>query len=187
MWLHRRLPGPPHRRIRRRRRLPFEQFGLIGSVSCSQCRGRATEADLGAKQISRPELRLHAPCTAAVALVDVMSRPARVDAVRVVPGLWIGAAPDRRQAQALTRDGIDAVVDLRSEGSKTEERWPPGVEVVRVGLQDHGSPLWRSYDLQRRRPRTSCAAGARSWCIAMPASSGAPQSRVPPSSSRAGR
>jgi protein-tyrosine phosphatase len=93
---------------------------------------------LRAWQIGRPERRLYAPCTATA--VDVMGRQPRVDAVRVVPGLWLGAAPDRRQAQALTRDGIDAVVDLRTEVSETDEQWPPGVEVVRVGLEDHGSP-----------------------------------------------
>jgi protein-tyrosine phosphatase len=90
--------------------------------------------------MGRPELSLHAPCMAADALVDVMGRAPRVDAVRVVPGLWLGAAPGRRQAMLLARDGIDAVVDLRSEGSETGDLWPPGVDVVRVGLQDHGSP-----------------------------------------------
>jgi len=62
----------------------------------------------------------------------------RVDAARVVPGLWVGAAPSHRQAQQLVREGIDAVVDLRIEGA--EKVWPPGVELIRVGLQDHGSP-----------------------------------------------
>jgi len=65
---------------------------------------------------------------------------AQVDAAPVVPGLWVGAAPDRRGARRLVRDGIDAVVDLRIERNESDEVWPSGVEVVRVGLQDHGSP-----------------------------------------------
>jgi dual specificity phosphatase 3 len=64
----------------------------------------------------------------------------RVAAAMVVPGLWVGAAPNHRQAQQLVRDGVDAVVDLRIERDGHEEVWPPGVELVRVGLQDHGPP-----------------------------------------------
>jgi protein-tyrosine phosphatase len=78
-------------------------------------------------------------CPAALGLVAVMVRT-HVDAAPVVPGLWVGAAPDRRQARRLVRDGINAVVDLRSERNESDEVWPPEVEVVRVGLQDHGSP-----------------------------------------------
>ena len=63
-----------------------------------------------------------------------------VDAAPVVPGLWVGAAPDLRQARRLVRDGVNAVVDLRSEGNVSENVWPSEVEVMRVGLQDHGSP-----------------------------------------------
>jgi predicted protein tyrosine phosphatase len=77
-----------------------------------------------------------------VASCDIASLMAgrRVDAAMVVPGLWVGAAPNHRQAQQLVRDGVDAVVDLRIEGDGDEEVWPPEVALVRVGLQDHGSP-----------------------------------------------
>jgi protein-tyrosine phosphatase len=78
-------------------------------------------------------------CTADLGVVPLMVGT-HVDADSVVPGLWVGAAPDRRQARRLVRDGIDAVVDLRSERSELGDVWPPQVEVVRVGLQDHGSP-----------------------------------------------
>ncbi len=63
-----------------------------------------------------------------------------VDAAEVVPGLWVGAAPDRRQARQLAKEGIDAVVDLRREGGEPESAWPDGVDVTLVGLDDHGSP-----------------------------------------------
>lgn len=62
------------------------------------------------------------------------------DASIVVPGLWVGAAPARRQARLLMQEGINAVVDLRSECAGADDVWPPEVEVVRVGLEDHGSP-----------------------------------------------
>jgi protein-tyrosine phosphatase len=52
----------------------------------------------------------------------------------------VGAAPGRRQARLLVGDGIDAVVDLRREQVRANDVWPPGVEVARVGLEDHGSP-----------------------------------------------
>ncbi len=68
-----------------------------------------------------------------------LRRP-RAEAVRVVPGLWIGGAPDHRQARLLVGEGIEAVVDLRGEASETNNVWPPTVEVVRLALQDHGSP-----------------------------------------------
>ena len=78
-------------------------------------------------------------CAADFGLVLVMAG-AHVDGAPVVPGLWVGAAPDRRQVRRLVRDGIDAVVDLRSERNESDDVWPSEVEVVRVGLQDHGSP-----------------------------------------------
>jgi protein-tyrosine phosphatase len=65
---------------------------------------------------------------------------AHPDVGLVVPGLWVGAAPGRRQALLLAREGINAVVDLRSERAKADDVWPPEVELVHVGLEDHGSP-----------------------------------------------
>ncbi|MFZ0181316.1 MAG: dual specificity protein phosphatase [Candidatus Dormiibacterota bacterium] len=63
----------------------------------------------------------------------------RPDAVRVIPGLWMGSAPSVRQAARLGRDGIDAVVDLRQEGADVGH-WPSEVFVRYVPLVDHGTP-----------------------------------------------
>jgi histidinol-phosphate aminotransferase len=63
----------------------------------------------------------------------------RPDAVRVIPRLWMGSAPDKRQAARLARDGIDCVVDLREDGTIVGD-WPPQVIVRHVALVDHGTP-----------------------------------------------
>jgi histidinol-phosphate aminotransferase len=63
----------------------------------------------------------------------------RPDAVRVIPGLWMGSAPAARQAARLARDGIDSVVDLREEGTDLVQ-WPPEVVVRHLPLVDHGTP-----------------------------------------------
>ena len=63
----------------------------------------------------------------------------RPDAVRVIPGLWMGSAPTGRDAVRLARDGIDCVVDLREEGAEVGH-WPPEVLVRHVPLVDHGTP-----------------------------------------------
>lgn len=67
-----------------------------------------------------------------------MSR--RADAVEVVAGLWIGAAPTARQAQWLRERGIDAVIDLRAERNPDETVWPLGFRVITAELRDHGTP-----------------------------------------------
>lgn len=65
----------------------------------------------------------------------------RVDAVEVVPGLWIGSAPAPGQARQLASGGIDAVVDLRAERDPGRATlWPDGVTVLFVPLEDHGTP-----------------------------------------------
>ena len=77
----------------------------------------------------------------------------RPDAVRVIPGLWMGSAPDNRQAARLARDGIDCVVDLREEGTKAGD-WPPQVTVRHLALVDHGTPT-----LDRLREIATTVAG----------------------------
>lgn len=69
------------------------------------------------------------------------ARRPRVDAVEVVPGLWLGSAPSRAQAAALAEIGVDAVVDLRAEiDDRAGRLWRDGVRVHRARLEDHGAP-----------------------------------------------
>ncbi|MFZ0178918.1 MAG: dual specificity protein phosphatase [Candidatus Dormiibacterota bacterium] len=63
----------------------------------------------------------------------------RPDAVRVIPGLWMGSAPGASQAARLARDGVDSVVDLREEGADVVQ-WPAQVVVRHFPLMDHGTP-----------------------------------------------
>lgn len=63
-----------------------------------------------------------------------------IDAVEILPGLWLGSAPSARQARDLHRRGIEAVVDLRAERGTAAAVWPPEVEVRYERLQDHGTP-----------------------------------------------
>jgi histidinol-phosphate aminotransferase len=77
----------------------------------------------------------------------------RPDAVRVIPGLWMGSAPDKRQAASLARHGIDSVVDLREEGTNVGH-WPPQVVIRHLALVDHGTPT-----LERLREVAATVAG----------------------------
>ncbi len=63
----------------------------------------------------------------------------RPDAVRVIPGLWMGSAPRVREAAQLARNGIDTVVDLREEGADVAH-WPAQIVVRHIPLVDHGTP-----------------------------------------------
>jgi protein-tyrosine phosphatase len=63
----------------------------------------------------------------------------RPDAVRVVPGLWVGSCPNRRQAHHLAAEGINCAVDLRTERD-AESPWPDGVILYGIPMEDHGSP-----------------------------------------------
>jgi protein-tyrosine phosphatase len=63
----------------------------------------------------------------------------RPDAVRVIPGLWMGSAASIRQGARLARDGIDCVVDLREEGANVL-KWPPQILISHIPLVDHGTP-----------------------------------------------
>jgi predicted protein tyrosine phosphatase len=119
--------------------LPFRINRRVGRVPDTPSRVRGGSCTLAID--ASPDL-VSPAAPPGVASCDTVSLMAgrRVDAAMVVPGLWVGAAPNHRQAQQLVRDGVDAVVDLRIEGDGDAEVWPPGVELVRVGLQDHGSP-----------------------------------------------
>jgi protein-tyrosine phosphatase len=63
----------------------------------------------------------------------------RPDAVRVVPGLWLGSYPSRRQAHRLAAEGINCAVDLRAE-RELQSPWPDDVIVYGIPMEDHGSP-----------------------------------------------
>jgi diacylglycerol kinase (ATP) len=63
----------------------------------------------------------------------------RPDAVRVIPGLWMGSAASIRHPARLTRDRIDCIVDLREEGANVVE-WAPQILIRHVPLVDHGTP-----------------------------------------------
>lgn len=69
-----------------------------------------------------------------------------VDAVEIVPGLWLGSAPSARQARDLHERGIEAVVDLRAERDGDAVVWPPEVEVRVAQLRDHGTPYARQLE-----------------------------------------
>jgi protein-tyrosine phosphatase len=67
----------------------------------------------------------------------------RLDAVEVVPGLWLGSAPTKKHVRTLTKAGIDAVVDLRAEVESETSAWPSEISVHFARLQDHGTPSLR--------------------------------------------
>lgn len=69
-----------------------------------------------------------------------------IDAVEIVPGLWLGSAPSSRQARDLSKRGIDAVVDLRAERDPDAVVWPPEVDVNFAQLHDHGTPSVRQLE-----------------------------------------
>lgn len=64
----------------------------------------------------------------------------RVDAVEIVPGLWVGSAPSAGQSATLVERGVDAVLDLRAEDDAKPLVWPDGVIVANAELRDHGTP-----------------------------------------------
>src|SRR6202162_6311263 len=63
----------------------------------------------------------------------------RPDAVRVIPGLWMGSAASIRNGSRLARHGIDCVVDLREEGANVGE-WAPHILITHIPRVDHGTP-----------------------------------------------
>jgi protein-tyrosine phosphatase len=61
------------------------------------------------------------------------------DAVEIIPGLHMGAAPSRRVARLMTRGGVSCAVDLRvdrAEGSP----WPEAVRTFSYPLAEYGAP-----------------------------------------------
>jgi protein-tyrosine phosphatase len=64
----------------------------------------------------------------------------KVDAVEVVPGLYIGAAPDRRSTSALVRAGVSHVLDVRADVAQGRGSWPADVSVENCGLVEYAAP-----------------------------------------------
>jgi protein-tyrosine phosphatase len=62
------------------------------------------------------------------------------DAVEVVPGLYIGSAPDRRSSASLARAGVTHVIDLRGGTHDATGQWPNGVAVECWGLAEYEAP-----------------------------------------------
>jgi protein-tyrosine phosphatase len=63
-----------------------------------------------------------------------------LDAAEIVPGLYIGAAPDRRSTSALVRAGVSHVMDVRADAAQDRARWPAEVSVEFRGLIEYAAP-----------------------------------------------
>lgn len=61
------------------------------------------------------------------------------DLVEVIPRLFLGSAPSRRDVPRIARLGINRVIDLRAEDTAPSE-WPPPVVAKRLPFEDHGTP-----------------------------------------------
>jgi protein-tyrosine phosphatase len=61
------------------------------------------------------------------------------DAVEVIPGLHMGAAPSRRAARAIARAGVSYAVDLRA-GPERRSPWPPTVQTFSCPLEEYEAP-----------------------------------------------
>jgi protein-tyrosine phosphatase len=61
------------------------------------------------------------------------------DAVEVIPGLHMGAAPSRRVARTMTRAGVSCAVDLRVDRDGTSP-WPKPVRTFSYPLAEYGAP-----------------------------------------------
>jgi hypothetical protein len=61
------------------------------------------------------------------------------DAVEVVPGLRVGAAPSGRAAKTLSRAGVTYAIDLRLDG-KGPSPWPESVQILSYPLPEYGAP-----------------------------------------------
>jgi protein-tyrosine phosphatase len=64
----------------------------------------------------------------------------KLDAVEIVPGLYIGAAPDRRSVSTLSRAGVSQVVDVRADADRVHVRWPERVNVESCSLVEYQAP-----------------------------------------------
>jgi atypical dual specificity phosphatase len=64
-----------------------------------------------------------------------------VDAVEVIPGLQMGAAPSRRAARRLARAGVTHSIDLlRHQDAVTVTVWPEDVFTHSYPLQEYEAP-----------------------------------------------
>jgi protein-tyrosine phosphatase len=61
------------------------------------------------------------------------------DAVEVIPGLHMGAAPSRRAARTIARRGVSYAVDLREDGVD-DSPWPPNVQKFSCPLAEYEAP-----------------------------------------------
>jgi protein-tyrosine phosphatase len=71
--------------------------------------------------------------------MSIFRRHPPVDASEVMPGLFVGSAPDAAQCAELGRRGVTYVVDLRAEVAN-EGHWPSNVVVRRIPVVDHQAP-----------------------------------------------
>jgi protein-tyrosine phosphatase len=62
------------------------------------------------------------------------------DAVEIMPGFYIGSAPDRRTSGGLARAGVSHVIDLRTDAGQATSRWPEGVTVWPSALVEYQAP-----------------------------------------------
>jgi protein-tyrosine phosphatase len=61
------------------------------------------------------------------------------DDVEIIPGLHVGAEPNKRAARRLAGMGVSHVVDLR-DGTLEASVWPRGVDILSFGLTEFGAP-----------------------------------------------
>lgn len=64
----------------------------------------------------------------------------KVDAAEIVPGLYIGAAPDGRSTSALVRAGVSHVLDVRADAAQGRASWPAHVSLASCGLVEYEAP-----------------------------------------------
>jgi hypothetical protein len=62
------------------------------------------------------------------------------DAVEIIPGLHMGAAPSRRAARAIAAAGVSYAVDLRADVSVGKSPWPDAVQVFSCPLLEYEAP-----------------------------------------------
>lgn len=62
------------------------------------------------------------------------------DAVEIIPGLHLGAAPSRRAARRIAAAGVSYAVDLRADTSAGRSPWPDAVQVFSCPLVEYEAP-----------------------------------------------
>ncbi len=58
----------------------------------------------------------------------------------ILPGMYIGAAPDRRTASMLAKAGVSHVIDLRVDAAGRPSLWPSNVTVWPCALIEYEAP-----------------------------------------------